>query len=585
MSVASVVVRGTTPSAAVEVGAPPQGLDRVHRVLAASLVAVVLVAPFEALRPLLTTSGQSFTTVEVPLLAALAVCAVACGWGRAWQALPLRETLPWAALVAAACLSAAVAPMFRGNALRMAARIAVAAGLWAVASAAGSNEPIRRRVAAAALASGVIVAALVVADFAGITIVNRVLSAFRLGAAVVGAQLRASGPFQYPTIASMYLEIVFPLGLGLLVASEGRGAAARLSLVAALALIAEAVVLTFTRSGLLTLASSLLLVAAVQWKRGSRQTRAAIAILIVAISVELVSSRSAEMLMLRLTSEGQDRWFSAVFDTPSTVTLDTRRPIDVPVTVTNTGRATWDSDAAEPVMLSYHWVANDSDEVVAWEGIRTPFGEPVRPGRSVSLVAQVGGPGRPGRFRLLWDIEQEHRLWFSTEPEALLAFSSGVVSGPVTSTRFGLGPKRIPRMAVRPGRLILWSAALRMLIDHPWLGVGPDNYRLLYGRYSTLKVADPRVHSNNMYIELIAGTGLVGAAALVWLGARLGAAAMAAARSDGIGAGIAAACLAIATHGLADSFLSFTGTYILIAVTLGLASGCALAGQRHAHRI
>jgi len=289
--------------------------------------------------------------------------------------------------------------------------------------------------------------------------------------------------------------------------------------------------------------------------------------------------------MLRLTSEGQGRWFSAVYDVPASVALDTRTPIDVPLTITNTGRATWDSDAAEPIALSYHWVAHDSDEVVAWEGIRTPFPSPVRPGRTVSLTAQVGGPGRPGRFRLMWDIEQERRLWFSSEPDAVLAFSNGTVTGPVTYTGLVSGPRRIPKLAVRPGRLVLWAAAARMFAAHPLLGIGPDNYRLLYGRYSTLKEADPRVHSNNMYIEILAGTGLVGAMAFVWVGVLTARAALAAAFDGAIGAGIAAACAAIAVHGLVDSFLSFTGTYILIAVTLGLASAYAPWSERHAHRV
>jgi hypothetical protein len=50
-------------------------------------------------------------------------------------------------------------------------------------------------------------------------------------------------------------------------------------------------------------------------------------------------------------------------------------------------------------------------------------------------------------------------------------------------------------------------------------------------------------------------------------------------------AGVAAASVAIAFHGLVDSFLSFTATYILIAVTLGMASASHAINQAHAHRI
>ncbi len=118
------------------------------------------------------------------------------------------------------------------------------------------------------------------------------------------------------------------------------------------------------------------------------------------------------------------------------------------------------------------------------------------------------------------------------------------------------------------------------------LGVGPDNYRLLYGEYAGLSNFDRRVHSNNMYIEMLVGGGIIGGAAFAWLcwaAARQLAAAVRASRGTSlepaVGA-IAAATLAIALHGLVDSFLSFTATYILIAVTLGLLSFSGIGRMR-----
>ena len=126
---------------------------------------------------------------------------------------------------------------------------------------------------------------------------------------------------------------------------------------------------------------------------------------------------------------------------------------------------------------------------------------------------------------------------------------------------------------------------MRMWSERPLFGVGPDNFRLLYGRYASLRTADPRIHSNNMYVEVMAGTGLVGFAAFLWLGIRSARSTLHAARAHALGYGIAAACLACAVHGLVDSFLSFTGTYILIAVVFGLASASAQGDERHAHRV
>jgi O-antigen ligase len=116
-----------------------------------------------------------------------------------------------------------------------------------------------------------------------------------------------------------------------------------------------------------------------------------------------------------------------------------------------------------------------------------------------------------------------------------------------------------------------------MLAAHPWLGVGPDNFRLTYGEYAHLPAADPRLHSNNMYFEMFTGGGLIAGSAFLWLLWRAGVSFVRGVRaSDNAAAiGIAAAGLAIALHGFVDSFVSFAPSYILFSVTLGLAAACA----------
>jgi hypothetical protein len=548
------------------------------------IVALVLVAPFEALRPLVRVPGQSFTTVETVLLLVLTASACAIVRRGVAPALPWRRALPWIAVVAVAAMSAVAAPADRTNALHMAARFALAAGIWVTTVNAGASQQARRTLVIAIVVSGTIVALLVVVDFVWGARASLLLAPFRTSVAVVGSQIRASGPFQYPTIASMFLEITFAAGLGLLV-SDDTTSRARVLTVVVLASMAEAIVLTFTRAGLITIALSTTCVGAVEWRRrGVDRSVLAIVALGAIVALELVSSRSLEVWQLRLTTEGQGNWYSALIDAPERLTLDTRATIDVPITIVNTGRATWDSSATPPIRLSYHWVASDSDEVVAWNGLRTLFAEPVRGGERVTIAAHVDGPGRPGLYRLMWDVEEEHRLWFSTEPNAVIAFTNVDVTGPVVSNAPRSGPQRIPAMAVRPGRLQLWGAAWRMFVARPLLGVGPDNYRLLYGRFSTIAHADPRVHSNDMYLEVLAGMGIAGVLACGWLAFTALRSAIVAARSP-LGLGIAAACAAIAVHGLVDAFLAFTGTYVLIAVTLGLATACEQDDTGHAHRV
>ncbi len=575
--------------------APPVLLDRPHarssstrsavrtasRASTAAYVgvcALALAAPFETKRPLVSLPWQSVSNLEAVLLTVFAVSSAAMLWSRHRPRWDTPLTWPWTALLAAMCLAAAAAPVERVNALHMAARFGVALGVYLLAVNGLTTSARLQRALTAAVAAGVVVSVLAMLEFLQVGPVLQWLKAFRTGRTAVGSQLRAGASFQYPTIASMYLEIVFAFGLGLLLAAldaARRGWA--IAAFAALAFLAEAIVLTFTRAGLLTMAVSLALVGTGRyWRRGADTGVTLVTALAVLVAGLFLVSRSTQSVWLRLTSEGQETWYRAQIEAPAEVTVTPTLLSSVPVTVTNTGRLTWDSTAGPAIYLSYHWLEAGTDRVVAFDGARTPFREPVAPGATVSVDAQVRGFRQPGRYRLAWDVVQEGYLWFSTEPGgALRAFSRATVSGAVLAGRPALPTTPLPRAAVRPGRLILWRAAARMLAAHPLLGVGPDNFRLLYGEYAGLANADPRIHSNDMYIEVLVGSGLVGGVALAWLlwrTARLFAAGLRVADSRLPAAlGIGAAGAAIALHGVFDSFLGFTPTYVLIALTLGMA--------------
>jgi hypothetical protein len=308
------------------------------------------------------------------------------------------------------------------------------------------------------------------------------------------------------------------------------------------------------------------------------------------------TSRSMQSVWLRFTSEGQETWYRATVEAPEDLTLPTGLLRTVPVRITNSGRLTWDSDADPPYFLSYHWLHADGRRVVTFNGVRTRFVAPVPPGGTVDVDAQVRAPREPGQYRLAWDVVQEGQLWFSTEPGSTTTLSSATVSGSpqgdgVDSDR-GPAPRVLPTQAVRPGRLLLWRAAARMFAAHPILGVGPDNFRLQYGPYAGIPVADERTHSNNMYLEMMVGGGLVGGLAFLWFVWRAGvvfvAPLIAAEKtlrsraadlslSGAVGIGVAG--LAVLLHGTLDSFLSFTPTCILFALTFGLAVACTGGGE------
>ncbi len=272
---------------------------------------LVLVAPFEALHPIVRLPGQSLTIVELALLAVLTAWLAAALLFR--QRPPLRTplTLPWVMVLLTSAVAAAVAPVDRTNAFHMVARFGLAFGVFLV-TVSGISTPDRlRRVVVSAAVVGVAISVLVMLEFLGNGFVLRTLRIFRPGIAVVGSQVRAAGPFQYPTIASMYLEIVFAFTLGLLpdAVVEKRWWVVA-AVIAVLAVIAEGIVLTFTRAGLLTLTAGVLLVGAIRYRRGGFDTATwAVALIGLVVAVEIVTSRSADVLRLRMTTESQDNWY------------------------------------------------------------------------------------------------------------------------------------------------------------------------------------------------------------------------------------------------------------------------------------
>ena len=555
---------------------------------------LTILAPFELTEPLVRLPRQSVSTLEAALLLAFA------GWGASivmsrrlpqWQT-PL--TWPWVALLVAMVLASAASPVSRTNALHMTGRLTAALGVYLLAVNGLTTRSRLRAALALAVAVGVVVSLLAILEYLGVRPVLAWLTSFRPGVATVGAQVRAGGPLQYPTIASMYLEVVFAFGLGVLLSEHDAvrpGRAVRVALwFAALVVIGEAITLTFTRAGLLTMATSLLLVGAIRRsQRGVDAGARLIAGLAVVIATLFLTSRTTQSMWLRFTSEGQESWYRAKVDAPAHVEIPAGRIRRVPVTLSNTGRLAWDSEATPPILVSYHWLPADGEGFVAFEGDRTPFASPIEPGSTVTLEVRVRAPEQPGHYRVEWDLVQEGRLWFSTETGAQRVISRAVVTGPASAAD-GAADALIPpwRPTHRPGRLALWRAAAKMVAAHPLLGVGPDNFRLAYGPYAGLSSADPRMHSNNMYVEMFAGGGVLVGVAFLWLFCRAAGSFARLARAGTLqdfapALGIAAAGLAMALHAAVDSFLSFAPIYVLFSLTLGCAVACARGAEERSH--
>src|SRR6266850_973623 len=559
----------------------------------AGVALLALAAPFELTEPLLRLPRQSVSSLESVVLLAFAAWGIAIASSRRVPEWRTPITLPWIAVLLAMTVASVASPVSRMNALHMTGRVGAAFLVYLLAVNSVTTPARLRVILVLAVSIGVLVSSLAILEYMGVGPVLTWLRAFRPQVMTVGAQVRAGGPLQYPTIASMYLEVVFAFGLGVLL---GELDASRPAWVAAafiaLVVIGEGITVTFTRAGLITMVASLALVGAIRVSHRGADTGAMIvAALAIVVAILFVSSRSTHSMWLRFTSEGQESWYRAAIEAPRDVELPTGRIALVPITVTNTGRLPWASDAEPPILVSYHWLPANVDGFVTFDGARTPFAAPVPPDATASIEVHVLPPRQPGRYRLEWDLVQEGRLWFSTEAGAVRTMSRATVTGDAAE-----GPLRATmppsRPTMRPGRLELWRAAARMVAAHPLLGVGPDNFRLSYGSFAGIASADPRTHSNNMYLEVLAGGGLLVGAAFAWLLWRtIGCVAAlvrhAAAGGVAAAAGLAAAAIAIALHATVDSFLSFAPTYVLFSLTLACAVACARGAENglDAHRV
>jgi hypothetical protein len=100
--------------------------------------------------------------------------------------------------------------------------------------------------------------------------------------------------------------------------------------------------------------------------------------------------------------------YGAIYAVPGTVTGAANATVAVPVGITNTGTTTWTPGAFN---LAYHLYAA-SGNVYVWEGLRTALTQPVAPGATLTLNANVKMPAS-GTFTLKFDLVQEGLTWFS----------------------------------------------------------------------------------------------------------------------------------------------------------------------------
>lgn len=540
------------------------------------MLLLAVVAPFET--PIFRFGSHlTITSVEAAVFLAAGAALTAILARRRpiiWKTPVTRAAAAWLAILLVAAL---VSPVDRGNALRFAGRMIAAAAVFVIALNAISSAQVARMVVRVLVAVGTLVSMVAILEAAEVRAVLQGLTMFRAGFHVVGGQLRATSTLFYPTIASMYLEVVFALGLWLLLdRRDGSRPARTVIAFVALSIIGAGITATFTRAGLIAMAAALLIVSTLRYVKARRfdSGHLLLAGLAAVLAGLVVLSRSPEALVTRLRTEGSQDWYGATYAGPPTLRFTTGGEYRVPVTLENTGRVIWNSTTDPVFAMSYHWLRAETGEVVQFDGQRTPFRAPVEPHTRVTVSVEVRAPGEPGNYVLVWDVVHEYRAWLSTEGVAPGRTAVTVEGSRVSAAAATMS--RLPPANLRADRPILWRAALRIAAAYPITGVGPDNFRQVYGRYAGLSAWDTRVHANNMYLEVLAGAGVAGLLALLWLVGGSGVAVWRQWRACAPAAATPAAAMCavwfvVAGHGLVDSFLSFTTTYVMFALAAGLA--------------
>jgi hypothetical protein len=342
-----------------------------------------------------------------------------------------------------------------------------------------------------------------------------------------------------------------------------------------------AVVLTLTRAGMLSLGVVLGALLVLAWRRPAwrglrRPTLLASGVLLSMILVEIVRD---PVFDLRLVTENDADWYGAVYSAPQRLELSTQQPATVSLEVRNAGRIVWSSrDSAHPFALGYRWLSADNASVLDLPPGLVELPHDVAPGESLHIEAPIRAEHLPpGTYRLAWGMVQQDVVQFYERgwPNAETLIQVDGPPGAAPAAAPGVLPRDDAEAPWVVPRVYLWQAALRLIAQRPLLGVGPDNFRHLYGAELGLDSWDERIQANNLYLELLVDLGLVGLLSFGWvlLGPLRRIAGTLRDAPPGresfwtLGAGLA--ILAFLVHGLLDTFLAFVPTALLFWLCLG----------------
>ncbi len=575
-------IMASVPQTRSQINSPSTAVRPAWALVLLAILAFTL--PFELDAPLFHLGPVVVTNVEV-MLGLVLLTAVwfrlrsSAGYcspitGRFWL---------WAAAFSGILLLAAfLAPANQSNALKASLRLTsgLALALFAIPVLIRTWVDVRR-IAWVILTGGLVAAAIGLVEY----LQNRELlwlTPLRQQLTIAGVFIRLTGPYDYANQAAMFIEATLPILLMTIwfvwhKQGSRRGRTAVLVLLILLALFyLQASFLTASRASIVTIALVSLLMAGLLWPKSAganKQMRMMwLGVATAVVILTLLNTQFNSLFRLRLQTEGDNEWYRAALIVPQSWQMAANEQRTIPITLTNNGALTWRSSGSQPINLGARWL--DSAQNMSYGEPRWPFANPVPPGQTVEMNVTLQAPAQPGNYELIWDVVQEQVTWFGAKNNSFAVSQVTVIPGAQPEPSVAVTPTAAWDYSLPiPNRRTLWATALTLLQERPYLGIGPDNFRLTYGRVLGATSWNETIHSNNWYVETAVSLGIIGSlvvfSGMAWLGVDISRTL----RQKTVSIwqiAVAAGLLAFFIHGLLDFFLLFNATGLLFWLLLGL---------------
>jgi O-antigen ligase len=522
----------------------------VDRTLYVLLFALIAMLPFEFRSfPILSNLQWMFIVVAVASLPVVARKRKRLMNSRLVHAALLFVVVQW--------IAAILAPEFTPNAAKAAARV-TAGFVLLCATLALRNKSRTLHVWSVA---AVFAAVYALADYGGFGLPQlfRDLDYF-----YIGSVARLSGSFEYPNTAAAYFALSLPI-----IWSEFKSRWLR---VAGFLVVASALIMTYSRAAGLAALAALSIWAITTRTRGASATarslkeRSELQTAIV-FGVLFVAFLFLNRELYQRFSPQLEKDFSAQYEPEFNILqAHPNATGSLRIHVRNTGTTPWVARDGDLFSLSDRWYDAEKKMLVRKALERTKIPMTIRPQESADIQASFTTPAKPGVYLLTWDIFSEGSGWFSGRGvypaivEVHIDPDNQPSSGHTDTTRWLQRDTLSLFVANVPySRSELWKAALDMAKQHPLLGVGPDNFRLLYGRRYGATQWDTKIRANSLYLDLLSGSGLAGLIAFCVM--------MKMVRWKPNAASIG--LLIFLIHGLVDTFLMTTPIYFAFWILLG----------------